>query len=181
MKKVSDALIRMTELCDVRHHADELVTSNPTEFVSKVQLLMRNMGVHHTVMNILKLPLRRSEVVRLQSLAPGVTSARNVKTDRQVDPIPGEQGKRDLFAVAYQYLTNFILHCPLNQNSAFEHLSVFWSHMGTRGLAVADMLAAMFRDNKMLIGKVDEALLVDLFTKFDNYGKMARWLRLLER
>eukprot|EP00756_Hemistasia_phaeocysticola_P029709 Hpha_TRINITY_DN16247_c1_g3::TRINITY_DN16247_c1_g3_i2::g.15455::m.15455/K04958/ITPR1; inositol 1,4,5-triphosphate receptor type 1 len=133
----------------------------PAAIVSKYQDVLRNAGVHRSVLDILMLPIRRIK------LSGGQDGASN-------------EMQRDTFTECYTFLRLFCRENKDNQEIIFRQTPHFLRHVGVKGLNTADTVAESIRDNPGLAAQVDDKVLRTFIQAIVRFGKRARWLRLME-
>eukprot|EP01065_Artemidia_motanka_P030354 TRINITY_DN36376_c0_g1_i1.p1 TRINITY_DN36376_c0_g1~~TRINITY_DN36376_c0_g1_i1.p1 ORF type:complete len:2690 (+),score=1136.41 TRINITY_DN36376_c0_g1_i1:51-8072(+) len=144
--------------CDLR---GVVVEGHSAEVVKKYQDVLRNAGVHRSVIDILYLPLKRTHRAGLPDLAQN-------------------QEQLVTFTECYAFLRLFCRDNKDNQEMVFRHFPHFLRHVGVKGLNTADAVAEAIRDNPGLSAQVDDKLLRTFIQAIVKYGKRARWLRLME-
>jgi hypothetical protein len=131
-----------------------------TQLVRDSQKLMRWRGCHAHAVDILSLPLDRTES------AGNMDQATNVAL-------------KNLMNKCYDFLVRFCDDNQDNQHECFTHINVFLNHISIDGMRAPECIAALFRDNTALCVKVSEKLIRKFLNAIVKHGKIAKWLRLI--
>ena len=118
-KTIEQILIRMNRLCFDSSKGKE----RPHE-----QLLLRNMGVHSVVLDLLQIPYDQKEDILMN----------------------------EIIKLAHEFLQNFCLKSDFNQNLLHKHVSMNPETFMNPGLLEAQTMCAIFKGNSTLCNEVSE-------------------------
>jgi len=113
------------------------------------QELLRNIGAHEKVLTIFGLPCT------------------------------GNEPRKRLFQLGYDFLEAFCWENPSNQELLFEKIELLSSHIAEENLNAADCVGAVVKDNTRLCEIIPTSVIYQYVKLIAKYGKKPHWIRQL--
>lgn len=159
-KKIQQILIRMNKLCTQRS-ASNFIKPRKHE-----QRLLRNVGVHTVVLDLLQVPYDEKEDIRMN----------------------------ELMRLAHEFLQNFCLGNHQNQVLLYKHLDLFLnpgvtifykfyqqlSKKMSFKIREAQTVCAIFQDNSTLCNEVNEKVIQYFVRCIESHGRHVQYLKFLQ-